>query len=311
MIELHGLTKRFPDKPTGFLAVDDLSFKVREGEIFGLLGPNGAGKTTTIRMLACLISPTSGGATIAGLDIGKDNDQIRQKIGILTESPGLYDRLSARKNLEIYGHLYNLADTDLQVEKYLKLFELWDRRDSPAGSFSKGMKQKLALARALLHDPPVLYLDEPTSGLDPAITRTVREYIEDLRSQKRTIILTTHNLDEAERLCDRIGVLSTHLVAIDTPEALRRQLFGRRVLISLKNLNPQNAETYLAHLQALSFVSRAETQDGQIVVSVANPEQDNPELVRTLVNAGGEVQFVTELKHSLEDVYLSLLHEEL
>ena len=310
MIELRGLSKRFPDKATGFLAVDNLSFKVYEGEIFGLLGPNGAGKTTTIRMLAGLIQPTSGGASIAGLDLGKDNDEIRKKIGILTESPGVYERLSARKNLEIYGHLYGLADVDQRVEKYMKLFELWDRRDSPAGSFSKGMKQKLALARALLHDPPVLYLDEPTSGLDPAITRTVREYIADLRGHKRTIILTTHNLDEAERLCDRIGVLRARMVAIDTPEALRRQLFGRRVLISLKNMTPENSAGYLARLNMLNFVTSAETQDGQIVVSVANPEQDNPELVRTLINAGAEVQFVTELKHSLEDVYLSLLHEE-
>src|SRR6185436_14913619 len=185
-------------------------------------------------MLACLIKPSSGEAEIAGFKVGKQDDDIRRVIGITTEVPGLYERLSAMRNLEFFAELHGVKDVAPRIEKYLRLLDLWDRREDRAGSFSKGMKQKLALARALVHEPKVLLLDEPTSGLDPQATQSMREFILQLKSEGRTILLCTHNLDEAERLCDRIAVLKTHSIAIDTPEALRHRLFGRRVVIKLR-----------------------------------------------------------------------------
>ena len=233
MIRTEGLSKVFDTRTGPFPAVDSLNLKVNEGEVFGFLGPNGAGKTTTVRMLACLIAPTRGRAWVNGLEVGQEDTRIRGDLGILTESPGLYDRLSAKRNLSIFAELYGVQDVPGQVEKYLRLLGLWDRRDSDAGTLSKGMRQKLAIARALLHEPPVLFLDEPTSGLDPEAAKTVRDFIETLRGQGRTIFLCTHNLDEAERLCDRIGVFRQRLIAVDTPDALRRQLFGRQTVVHL------------------------------------------------------------------------------
>ena len=209
-----------------------------EGEVFGFLGPNGAGKTTTVRMLTSLIAPTSGQAWINGLQVGVDDQEIRRSVGILTESPGLYERLSASKNLEIYANLYDVDNVARQVEKYLHMLGLWSRRDDPAGSFSKGMRQKLAIARALLHEPRVLFLDEPTSGLDPEAARLVRSFIEQLRGQGRTIFICTHNLNEADHLCDRIGIFKSHLIEIDTPENLRERLYGRKVVFHLRELDP-------------------------------------------------------------------------
>lgn len=202
MIHAENLSKKF--KTT--LAVDKLNLDIPEGEVFGFLGPNGAGKTTTVRMLSALIRPTSGSATINGYKLGNENKSIRQTVGLLTETPGLYDDLSALYNLEIYANLYGVKDPKGQVEKYLRMLDLWDRRNDVAGTFSKGMRQKLAIARALIHEPDVLFLDEPTAGLDPEAAHMVREFIEVLRKEGRTIFLTTHNLDEADRLCDRIAV---------------------------------------------------------------------------------------------------------
>ncbi len=196
MIEADVLTKEFDE----VLAVDSLSLSIPRGEVFGLLGPNGAGKTTTLRMLCALIEPTAGEAVVNGHRLGQDNDAIRGSIGILTETPGIYPRLSARHNLELYADLYGVEDTDAQVKRYLEILDLWDRRDDLAGGFSKGMRQRLAIARALMHEPPILFLDEPTSALDPASARVVREFIEELSGQGRTIILCTHNMDEADRL---------------------------------------------------------------------------------------------------------------
>jgi ABC-2 type transport system ATP-binding protein len=289
--------------------VDSLSLQVNEGEVFGFLGPNGAGKTTTVRLLACLIAPTSGRAWVNKLEVGKADQQIRAQVGILTESPGLYERLSARRNLEFFAHLYGVKDASRQVEKYLRLLELWDRREAEASTLSKGMRQKLAIARALLHEPPVLFLDEPTSALDPQAAKTVRDFIETLRGQGRTIFLCTHNLDEAERLCDRIAVFRQRLIAVDTPEALRRQLFGRQTVVHLARLDGRFADA----LRPLPFVKHVEAvsedgEPGRLVISLDDPPARNPIIVQTLVEQGAQVQFVTELRHSLEDVYLSLIH---
>lgn len=299
MIETENLTKSFGTNT----AVDRLSLDVKEGEVFGFLGPNGAGKTTTVRMLTSLIGPTSGRARVNGFEIGKDDQQVRRSVGILTETPGMYDNLSAEYNLEIYANLYEVSDVKGQVEKYLRMLGLWDRRQDEAGAFSKGMKQKLAIARALLHEPRLLFLDEPTAGLDPEAARLVRDAIEELRKEGRTIFLCTHNLDEADRLCDRVGVFKSRLLVVDTPANLRTQLFGRKVVFHLQALD----EAWLPTLRAMPFIKDARGVDNKLVVTLDDPETHNPAILRALVNAGAEVQFVGELRHSLEDVYLQLV----
>jgi len=290
---------------TEIQAVEGLSLSVREGEVFGFLGPNGAGKTTTVRMLAGLIEPTSGSASINNLALGKENSAIRRSIGILTETPGMYERLSAEKNLAIFANLYDVTDVPGQVRKYLQMLGLWERRADPVGSFSKGMRQKLAIARALLHDPKVLFLDEPTSGLDPEAAKMVREFIESLRALGRTIFMCTHNLDEADRLCDRIAIFKQKVIAVDTPAALRQQLFGRKIVVHLATLQPEWADM----LRGLPFVQAVEALENKLIISLANPEQDNPEIVHRLVVAGAAIRFIGELRHSLEQVYLEMLHQ--
>jgi ABC-2 type transport system ATP-binding protein len=309
MIRTQELSKYFRSNGSEIKAVDGLTLQVNAGEVFGFLGPNGAGKTTTVRMFACLIAPTSGRAWVNNLEVGRADQQIRAQIGILTESPGLYERLSARRNLEFFAELYGVKDAAGQAEKYLRLLDLWDRRDDEANTLSKGMKQKLAIARALLHEPPVLFLDEPTSALDPEAAKTVRDFIETLRGQGRTIFLCTHNLDEAERLCDRIAVFRQRLIAVDTPEALRRQLFGRQTVVQLARLDDQFTEVvrpfpFVKHVDSV----RMDGESGKLVISLDDPPMRNPGIVQALVAAGAQIQFVDELRHSLEDVYLSLIH---
>ena len=299
MIVAKGLTKRFGD----VLAVEDLDMDVKSGEIFGFLGPNGAGKTTTIRMLSALILPTSGKAKVAGYEVGREDNEIRRNAGILTESPGLYDRLSAEKNLSFFAELHDVEDVAGQVERYLRLLGLWDRRGDVAATFSKGMRQKLAIARAMLHEPKVLFLDEPTAGLDPEMARLVREFIGELKDKGRTIFLCTHNLNEADRLCDRIAVVNTRLLALDTPEALRAKLYDRVVVIHLSAASPE----YEKVVREQPFVRSVELKDNKLVVGLDDPERNNPELIRALVDAGADIQFVGELRRSLEEIYLRLV----
>jgi ABC-2 type transport system ATP-binding protein len=299
MIKTENLSKKF----NSTLAVDELNLQVEEGEVFGFLGPNGAGKTTTVRMLTSLIGPTSGSAVVNGYRIGEQDTQIRQSVGILTETPGMYDNLSAEFNLEIYANLYEVKDPKGQVEKYLRMLGLWERRKDEAGTFSKGMKQKLAIARALLHEPQILFLDEPTAGLDPEASHLVREFIEQLSKEGRTIFLCTHNLDEADRLCDRIAVFKTRLLVLDTPANLRSQLFGRKVVFHLKIAD----ESLAARISALPFIREAKVVENKLLVTLEDPEAHNPDIVRALVGYGADIQFVGELRHSLEDVYLQLV----
>jgi ABC-2 type transport system ATP-binding protein len=301
VIHLRDLTKQFDGK----LAVDHLTLDVEAGEVLGLLGPNGAGKTTSTRMLACLIKPSSGEAEIAGFKVGEADEDIRRSIGITTEVPGLYERLSAMRNLEFFAQLYGVQDVAGRVEKYMRLLDLWDRRNERAGSFSKGMKQKLALARALVHEPKILLLDEPTSGLDPQVTQTVREFILQLKSEGRTILLCTHNLDEAERLCDRIAILKTRAIAIGTPTALRQRLFGNRVVVKLRMLDP----AWIDVVRLLPFVRNVDHEENRLFVQVDNPEMQNPMLIRKLVEAGAEIQTVVEEQHSLSDIYMRLMDQ--
>jgi ABC-2 type transport system ATP-binding protein len=302
MIETHELTKRFGDT----LAVDRLNLRVEEGEVFGFLGPNGAGKTTTIRLLTALIKPTSGRSSVAGYEVGREDDQIRRNAGILTEAPGLYDRLSAERNLEFFAQLYEVEDVKKQIEHYLKMLGLWNRRQEPAGTFSKGMRQKLVIARALLHEPKVLFLDEPTSGLDPEAAKLVRDFIGSLKQEGRTIFMCTHNLVEADQLCDQIAVFNTRLLALDEPSALRQQLYGRTIVFHLA----QEASKYVGVVQGFPFIREANVFDNKVVVNLEAPEEQNPELVRALVEAGADIQFVGEVRRSLEDVYLDLVKNE-
>ncbi len=302
MLHLESLTKKFGANT----AVNALSLEVAEGEVFGFLGPNGAGKTTTVRMLTSLIGPTAGHASVNGFEIGRDDDRIRACVGILTETPGMYDRLSAEKNLTIFARLYGVSDAVGQVSRYLRMLGLWERRGDEVGSFSKGMRQKLAIARALLHEPKIVFLDEPTSGLDPEAAKLVRDFVAELKTEGRTIFLCTHNLDEADRLCDRIGIFKTRLLTVDTPANLRQRLYGRKVVFHVEQMNPGWAES----IGRLPFVKDVQIVANKLVVGLDNPDSENPTIVKLLVEAGAGVQFVGELRHSLEDVYLNFIQQE-
>jgi ABC-2 type transport system ATP-binding protein len=299
MIHTENLTKRFKE----VLAVDGLSLDVREGEVFGFLGPNGAGKTTTVRILTSLIAPTGGHAVVNGFEVGKQDTEIRRSVGILTETPGMYDNLSAEYNLQVFASLYEVPDVAGQVEKYLKMLGLYDRRFDAAGTFSKGMKQKLAIARALLHEPKIVFLDEPTAALDPEAARLVRDFIAELKKEGRTIFLCTHNLDEADRLCDRVGVFKSRLLVVDAPSKLRTSLFGRKVVFHLRKADEKLAQS----VRKLGFVHEVKAVDNKLLVTLENPEAHNPDILRLLVGEGADVQFVGELRHSLEEVYMQLM----
>ncbi len=302
-IETCDLTRAFG----GRVVVDRLTLAAPRGAVFGFLGPNGAGKTTTVRMLAALIAPTAGSAVVAGYRLGEDDQLIRRSVGLLTESPGLYERLSAHQNLHFFARLYDLdtARAAAQTERYLRMLGLWDRRDDPVGSFSRGMRQKLAIARALLHEPTVIFLDEPTAGLDPEAARIVREFIKELRAEGRTIFLTTHNLPEADELCDTIAVFRTRLLRIGAPAALRAELFGSGARIRIAG----DAGLFLDAVRALPFV-HAVTASGDVLnVSLDDPNEHNPFLVRALIDAGAAIRYVEPREHSLEEVYLQLVRE--
>ncbi len=303
MIETVGLGRNFDGKP----AVENLDLKVDEGEVFGLLGPNGAGKTTTIRMLCCLIGQSSGTAYVNGYEINKEPDatNIRSIVGLLPESPGLYDSLSATKNLEFYAQLYGVPKDkrEKRIEELLKMLELWDRREEPIATYSKGMKQKIAIARAFVHSPQLVFLDEPTAGLDPQASVTVREFLTQLSGEGRTIFINSHHLDEVERLCDRIAVMNRTALAVGSPKELARRYWGRTTVIELAG----DAEGFLDTMRRLPFVANARTVDGKIMVDLDDPEQRNPAIIDALTKAGARIEYVTELRRSLEDVYMKLI----
>ncbi len=303
MIRATGLGRRF-----GRLwAVRGMDLEVRRGEVLGLLGPNGAGKTTTVRILTALIEPTEGGATVAGFDVVADPEMVRTRVGILTETPGLYEKLSATANLEFFGRLYGVeaASRAERIHHYLRLFSLWDRRDEPAGTFSKGMKQKLAIARALLHEPDVVFLDEPTAALDPEAAYVVREAIEALRRAGRTIVLATHNLDEANRLCDRVAfVRGGTLLRVASPAELRGATGARGVEVVMA-ASPD--EGLLGVATSVSGVDGAASRDHRLIVTAADPSAVTPALVRALVGAGADILEVHERASTLEEAYFEVM----
>lgn len=301
MIELFNLTKKF----NNLTAVEGLCIQVNKGAILGFLGPNGAGKTTTIRMLAGIIAPTKGYAVVAGIRTDKEVEKLHEVIGLLTETPGFYERLTARENLLYFARFYDI-DPDSQVDKYLQRMGLWERRNDKVVIFSKGMKQRLALARALVHEPEVLFLDEPTAGHDPKSAKEVRELIMKLREGGRTIFLSTHNLEEAELLCDRIAVFRTRLVVIDTPHNLRNSLFQRQVIVELEKVS----EKIINAVKNLDFVLNVEKDGKQLTIELRDFDKSRPELVKCIVESNGKIQSVLEKKHSLEEIYLTLIKEE-
>ena len=305
MIDLQNLTRKFGN----LTAVDNVTLHVEEGEVFGFLGPNGAGKTTTVRMLCCLIGKTSGEAKIGNYTVDTEANclKIRQMVGFLPENVGLYDSLSAYQNLDFYGQLYEVPEIKRRenIERLLTLLGIWERREDAVGTFSKGTKQKIAIARALIHDPQVLFLDEPTANLDPEASKTVRDFILELKKEKRTIFLNTHNLDEAERLCDRIAILKTKLIAVDSPKNLERSLYNRKTIVHLQSVT----SSITAAVEKLGSIKNFRVSDNKLILDLDDPEKDNPEVVKAIVGAGGSVQYVTELRSTLEDVYLKLIRE--
>ncbi len=303
IIETSNLSRNFGKN----IAVEDLTLAVEAGEVLGFLGPNGAGKTTTIRMLAGMIAPTKGHAMVAGYKTDRDIEQLHEVIGILTETPGFYSRLSAKRNLEYFAGFYSSIQSPLQqVEKYLRLVRLWERRNDRVGTFSKGMKHRLALVRALMHEPKVLFLDEPTAGLDPEAAAEVRELINKLGKEGHTIFLSTHNLNEAEMLCKRIAVLHTRLLALDTPEQLRRRFFRRQIIVELEALDAKLTEA----VKKLPFVQEIREEGSQLILGLTDSERNRPELVKAIVETGGRVVAVSERQYPLEEVYLRLIREE-
>lgn len=303
VIETHNLTRQFG----ALVAVHDVNLRIARGEVFGFLGPNGAGKTTTVRLLNGVLNPSAGEVRVLGMDPVRQGPAVRRRTGVLTESPVHYESLSARDNLSIFGELYGVSSDQLpgRVDALLKMFDLAERADDKVAGFSKGMKQRLALARALIHEPDILFLDEPTAGLDPEAARQVTELIERLSEEEgRTIFLCTHNLVEAERLCDRVGVINRgELIAVGTPAELARRIWhGHGIRVQLGR--PLASEV-LDSLRRLEGVAEVEVGDAELHV-LMDQESCTPVIVRALVEAGAEVYAVKPREHSLEDIYFQL-----
>lgn len=301
-VKVENLSKTFGSRT----AFKDLTFNVAYGEIFGFLGPNGAGKTTTVRTLSTLLKPTSGKATVAGIELNESNSiSIRSVISVMSETPGLYNRLTVYENLKCFCELYMLKDPKTKIEKSLFAVNLWDRKDDLCGSLSKGLKQRVGLARALLNDPKVLFLDEPSSGLDPIAALEVHELIKELQKQGVTIFLTTHRLEEAEKLCDRVAILNTTLKLIGKTEDMQAQMFSKTV--QLKTLHPLKDEG-LIFKEIQGILEWTKEQD-LYTLQVSDPNEVIPNLVKKLVSANEDLISIGEVHHSLQDIYLETVKE--
>ena len=303
MLQVDGLVRTYGE----VRALDGMTFAVEPGSVTGFLGPNGAGKTTTVRMLATLIAPTSGSALVAGIQVDNASGvEIRQRIAVMPENPGLYLRLTVGENLEFFAGLYSVDRPQERIRQALDAVNLAGRANDPCGSLSKGLRQRVALARTLLSDPAIVFLDEPTSGLDPVATREVHELIDGLRSRGVTVFLTTHRLEEAERLCDRVAILNTSLRTIGRPDELRDRLFKKMLLV--RTATPlQSPEQVFAVPGVESW--RPDDTNGY-VLTVSDPRTTAPDVTRALVAAGADVLSLAEARHSLEDVYLELIDDD-
>jgi len=310
MIAARGLSRSFGGKP----AVEGLSFQVPEGRLCALLGPNGAGKTTTVRMLLGLLPPSAGQVEVAGFVLpGSELDgaRLRAHTGLLTEAPGFYDRTSGLENLALFGALYGLSGAELRTrsEHWLRKLELWNVREQPFGTYSKGMKQRLALIRAVLHEPPVLFLDEPTSGLDPAVAREVRDLIGSFRSEGRTILLCTHNLAEAEELADLVGILRCRMLAFGPPASLVSGHPGVTVRMAGRGAEGQGGRVAEA-LRGLPGVLEVAVDGATLRLGLDDITRDTPAVVREVVRQGGEILEVRPLTPSLEEIYLKAVRQD-
>jgi len=297
------LTRRFG----ATTAVERLDLRVREGEVFGFLGPNGAGKTTTVRMLSGVLNASDGHARVLGYDVATEGGDIRRRTGVLTETPSLYETLTARQNLLFYGELYEVPEDDLpsRVDTLLSEFGLAERADDRVGEFSKGMRQRLALARTLLHRPTLLFFDEPTAGLDPAAARMVNDLIQHLSERAgRTIFLCTHNLAEAQRLCDRIGIIDHGVLkALGSPAELAREIWQAvKIRIDLRGDPTPQVQSAI---QGQPGVRSQQYEDGRLIVELSDDGRI-PDLIATIVSAGGRIYSVTSIEHTLEDIYFHL-----
>ncbi len=303
MIEAHQLCKQFGS----FRAVNDITMTIQPGEVLALLGPNGAGKTTTVRMLSAILKPTGGWAKVAGHDVVKESRLVRSNVGLLTEYPGLYNRMNAMEYLQFFGTLLGMSTmkSQLQAERLLKQFAMWDARERRLDSYSKGMKQKIALVRALIHNPPILFLDEPTTAMDPQSARMVRDAIGDLRAADRTILLTTHNLPEAEYLADRIAIISQgQIIAEGTMQQLMQQLMGEPVWEIRITQADERLPTVLQELVAVD-----EAGADWVRYRCAEPQHINPQIISRLTTAGMALVSLAEVPRSLEQVYLRIVGE--
>jgi len=292
----------------GVPAVESVSFEIPEGSLFTLLGPNGAGKTTTVRLLLGLIAPDSGTARVAGYQLGQSNNALRSVCGLLTETPGFYDRMSAWENLIFFSQLYRIPETirDQRLQEQLRAMNLWERRNDLVGTFSKGMKQKLAIIRAVFHEPKVIFMDEPTAGLDPEASVMVREMISKLKGEGRTIVVCTHNLDEAQRLADVVGIINRRLLVCDTLTNLRS---GSRLTTSIEiELRAPLGDHQLTAMK-LPFVKRIDRKDGKYIFEVEDASINTPNLVRALVDCDAQVYAVHPQTRDLETIYLQCVSE--
>ncbi|MDD3521308.1 MAG: ABC transporter ATP-binding protein [Actinomycetota bacterium] len=301
MIIVKELTKKFEK----IVAVNNISFNIKDGEIFGFLGPNGAGKTTTIRMLTTLIRPSSGTIEINGMDSSLHAEKIRKIIGILTETPGMYEKISAFDNLRYFASFYSMEDLEIKknIEKFLRMFGLWERRNDMVATFSKGMKQKLSISRALIHEPKILFLDEPTAGLDPESAFMVRKFIENMKNDKTTVFLCTHNLEEAQTLCDTVCIIKNKIIKISSLKELQNLKNIKTFILKVKKHNDRIVSIIENFRKYVTY--RIENEE--IILNIEDFENNNPLLIKELVNNNAEIIYFSEKKESLEEIYLELI----
>lgn len=305
MIKASVLTKYYGKT----LGVEGIDLEIPDSSIFAFLGPNGAGKTTTLRLLTGLISPTKGNVFIEDRDITKRENlsDLHKLIGILPEMAGHYETLSAYRNLEFYGRMYKMSEESIKskVTELLKEFDLWNQRENSVGTFSKGMKQKLAIIRAVMHDPKYVFLDEPISGLDPEAAHFVREFMKSLKADGKTVILSTHDLDDADRLSDTVAVIRNKLLVADNPSALKKKMFKRTVVFHLSSAENLN----LNEIEDFDFVHDLRLNENRLILEIESPEQNDPVVVEYLVKNGFRIQFIGEIRRTLEDVYLNIVEK--
>jgi len=304
VIEVRGLTKAYGEN----VAVQDLSFSVREGETFGLLGPNGAGKTTTIRILACIIPPDSGKIVVNGYNVVEDPLLVKAGVGLLPERISLYERLTVMENLLFFARLYGVEEPALRIKELLNKLEIQDRADELVSKLSKGLKQRVSIVRALLHDPPVLLLDEPTSGLDPISAEVMRSLVRDLSTQGRTILLSSHNLWEVQQLCNRVAVINTRLLALGSVDELSEKFLGPpKVRLLLEEVRKEVLEA----IQSVNSVITVERRDKEILIGVKDPEKAVPVISEAAIRAGGRILEVSVVRPGLEELFVRVLKDEM